>query len=166
MATLVGKVGIVIKGNWSSSATYEALDAVYYQNGTYIAKQAVPANTLPTNTTYWQVGLDAAGITTPTIIDTETKEIISSDVNYGNVVFRKYSNGVKSVTCAASSVPSTALSQIVTASSQFAPSINCYFAGASAHDKFRGYLLGTNSKLTIYAQTDGDTGAYFTYYYV
>ena len=56
-ATDLGKVGIVMKGTWSSSATYEILDAVSYNGGTYIAKQAVPANTLPTNTTYWQAGL-------------------------------------------------------------------------------------------------------------
>lgn len=60
MATDLGKVGIVMKGTWSSSATYEVLDAVSYNNGIYIAKQAVPANTVPTNTTYWQVGLDAS----------------------------------------------------------------------------------------------------------
>lgn len=58
MATLVGKVGIVAKGNWSNSATYEALDCVSYSGGIYIAKQAVPAGTLPTNTTYWQAGLE------------------------------------------------------------------------------------------------------------
>lgn len=57
MATDLGKVGIVMKGAWNSSATYEALDAVNYNGGTYIAKQAVPANTAPTNVTYWQIAL-------------------------------------------------------------------------------------------------------------
>lgn len=57
MATDLGKVGMVMKGDWNSSATYEALDAVTYNNGLYIAKQAVPANTTPTNTTYWQPGV-------------------------------------------------------------------------------------------------------------
>lgn len=57
MATDLGKVGIVMKGTWSSSATYEVLDAVFYNGDTYIAKQAVPANTVPTNTTYWQAAL-------------------------------------------------------------------------------------------------------------
>ena len=60
MATDLGKVGIVMKGTWSSSATYEALDAVSYNNGLYIAKQAVPANTAPTNTTYWQIATDVS----------------------------------------------------------------------------------------------------------
>ena len=54
-ATDLGKVGMVMKGTWSSSATYEILDAVTYNGSLYIAKQAVPANTLPTNTTYWQL---------------------------------------------------------------------------------------------------------------
>ena len=57
MATDIGKVGIVMKGTWSSSATYEVLDAVSYNGGFYITKQAVPANTEPTNTTYWQAAL-------------------------------------------------------------------------------------------------------------
>ena len=62
MATLVGKVGIVAKGAWNNSATYEVLDAVSYNNGLYIAKQAVPANTVPTNATYWQVALSPTGL--------------------------------------------------------------------------------------------------------
>ena len=61
-ATDLGKVGIVMKGTWSSSATYEVLDAVSYNGGLYIAKQAVPANTLPTNTTYWQMATDISSL--------------------------------------------------------------------------------------------------------
>jgi len=54
MATDLGKVGMRARGNWNSSNTYEVLDAVSYNNGFYLAVQAVPANTVPTNTTYWQ----------------------------------------------------------------------------------------------------------------
>lgn len=57
MATDLGKIGIVMKGAYNSANTYEVLDAVSYGINTYIAKQAVPANTLPTNTTYWQPAL-------------------------------------------------------------------------------------------------------------
>ena len=67
MATDLGKVGMRMRGAWSSSATYEVLDAVQYNNGTYIAKQAVPANTAPTNTTYWQSAIDSAIIGTTSI---------------------------------------------------------------------------------------------------
>ena len=60
MATDLGKVGMRMRGTWSSSTAYEVLDAVSYNGSLYIAKQAVPANTLPTNTTYWQIGADAS----------------------------------------------------------------------------------------------------------
>lgn len=58
MATDLGKVGMRMRGDWNSSTVYEVLDAVSYAGGLYIAKQAVPANTLPTNTTYWQLAID------------------------------------------------------------------------------------------------------------
>ena len=70
MATDLGKVGMVMKGTWSSSATYEIMDVVGYNNGLYIAKQAVPANTLPTNTTYWQTAIDTSSFLT-TLINNE-----------------------------------------------------------------------------------------------
>lgn len=86
MATLIGKVGIVMKGNWSSSATYETLDAVYYNSNTYIAKQAVPANTLPTNTTYWQIAL-ASPIQQPTIINEVLDFTSAADTTYTGLSF-------------------------------------------------------------------------------
>ena len=78
MATLVGKVGMVAKGDWNNSATYEALDVVQYNNGTYIAKQAVPANTLPTNTTYWQAALTSSIIGSTAITIPGTSDITSA----------------------------------------------------------------------------------------
>lgn len=60
MGTLIGRVGMVVKGAWDSSVAYDTMDVVTYSNSTYIAKQALPAGTLPTNTTYWQLALDAS----------------------------------------------------------------------------------------------------------
>ena len=57
MATDLGKVGMVMKGDYNSASTYETLDVVSYNNGLYVAKQNVPAGTAPTNTTYWQAAL-------------------------------------------------------------------------------------------------------------
>ena len=54
MATDLGKVGMVDKGNYNSGSTYEAMDVVTYNSSTYIAIQNVPVNTAPTNTTYWR----------------------------------------------------------------------------------------------------------------
>lgn len=61
MATDLGKVGMRMRGDWDSSTAYEVLDTVEYNGGSYIAKQAVPANTAPTNTTYWQVAMAPRG---------------------------------------------------------------------------------------------------------
>lgn len=82
MATDLGKVGIRMRGTWDSSTAYEVLDAVYYQTGTYIAKQAVPANTLPTNTTYWQAAL-VPTIQTLTYVNDNiiTQGIITTSLN-------------------------------------------------------------------------------------
>ena len=101
MATDLGKVGMVMKGEWNSSLTYEVLDAVSYQGGLYIAKQSVPANTAPTNTTYWQTGFkitnqtldisnikleyDTAGSTAPTAT-LNTTNGASSITRSGNTV--------------------------------------------------------------------------------
>lgn len=62
MATDLGKVGMRLRGTYNAANSYEVLDVVTYNNGLYIAKTSVPANTLPTNTTYWQVALDLSNI--------------------------------------------------------------------------------------------------------
>ena len=77
MAIELGKVGMRMRGAWSSSATYEVLDAVSYNNGTYIAKQDMPANTAPTNTTYWQPAIDAAIIGSDSIAVPGVSNIIA-----------------------------------------------------------------------------------------
>ena len=63
----LGKVGMIMKGTWNSSVTYEELDVVSYNNGTYIAKQAVPANTAPSNTNYWQPAIDTTAYPKQTV---------------------------------------------------------------------------------------------------
>ena len=74
----LGKVGIVMKGAWSSSQTYEVLDSVSYQGGLYIAKQNVPANTAPTNTTYWQPAVDTSYLESN--FAKKTVEFIAGDI--------------------------------------------------------------------------------------
>ena len=55
MATqILGKVGVVPKGDYNSSTTYERLDIVTYNGGSYMALGETIGN-LPTNTTYWQL---------------------------------------------------------------------------------------------------------------
>lgn len=49
----LGRVGIVLRGDWSATTNYVPLDVVTY-NGNSFAAKAASINTLPTNTTYWQ----------------------------------------------------------------------------------------------------------------
>ena len=54
MASLnLGRVGLVLRGDWSATTNYVPLDVVTY-NGNSFAAKAASINTLPTNTTYWQ----------------------------------------------------------------------------------------------------------------
>ena len=85
MSVLVGRVGLVVKGAWDSSVAYAAMDVVTYNNSTYIAKQAVPAGTLPTNTTYWELSLDASllqpkTMSSPVTIGGESKTTVEAAV--------------------------------------------------------------------------------------
>ena len=51
---ILGKVGMLLKGEYSSSITYQKLDVVTYNGETYVAKTETQGN-LPTNTGYWQL---------------------------------------------------------------------------------------------------------------
>lgn len=79
MATDLGKVGMVMKGDYNSASTYEALDVVSYNNGLYVAKQNVPAGTVPTNTTYWQkaIGLNAESQTLHNVIISKNNNLVN-----------------------------------------------------------------------------------------
>lgn len=50
---ILGKVGILLKGEYNSSITYQKLDVVTYNGESYSAKIETQGN-LPTNTDYWQ----------------------------------------------------------------------------------------------------------------
>lgn len=96
----LGKVGIVMKGNWSSSATYENLDAVSYSGALYIAKQNVPANTLPTNTTYWQNALNTPieTVTGYTITEYVPQASYLKVYRYGKLIFVCYDGYTTAIT--------------------------------------------------------------------
>lgn len=55
MATqILGKVGMVLKGEYNNATNYQKLDVVIYNGQSYVAKENTTGN-LPTNTTYWQL---------------------------------------------------------------------------------------------------------------
>ena len=92
MATDLGKVGMRARGTWNNTTTYEVLDAVSYNGGLYIAMQAVPANTLPTNTTYWQVALS------PSIIEGKFAQKVDYDLSDTSTMYTFNTDGYLCVT--------------------------------------------------------------------
>ena len=85
--TNIGRVGIVLRGNYNSASTYETLDTVSYQNGLYVAKQNVPAGIVPTNTTYWQNAVDGELVNVPTRILITENFTASDSLSYTGVNF-------------------------------------------------------------------------------
>lgn len=55
MATkILGKVAITPKGEYSNATTYQSLDLITYNGGSYLALKETTGN-LPTNNEYWQL---------------------------------------------------------------------------------------------------------------
>ena len=84
MATNLGKVGIVAKGTWSNSASYEMLDAVSYGGNLYIAKQDVPVGTAPSYTQYWMLAVDNS-LKADKVTGATASDFVSLDSN-GNIL--------------------------------------------------------------------------------
>ena len=78
MSTSAGRVLMIPKGNYDPTATYTMLDVVSYQGKSYVAKQTTTGNA-PTNTTYWQLMVDAQGHT--------IKDSTTTFQNRANLVF-------------------------------------------------------------------------------
>lgn len=146
MATDLGKVGIRMRGNWSNSATYEVLDAVTYNNALYIAKYSVPAGTLPTNTTYWQIAVMES--LNPVAINISESVTVSSGLQYTGVSITIPAN--KKMMFGVYGLPSTGEIQSIylTYSSSVAPAAkNTVAGGSQAACSFCG---GVTSATTFY----------------
>ena len=61
-----GRIGFVTKGDYDSTATYDFLDVVYFNNATYVAKKLTVGNAPQNNNEFWQV-------------------LVSSNVDFDNV---------------------------------------------------------------------------------
>lgn len=78
MSTSAGRVLMIPKGDYDATATYTMLDVVSYQGKSFVAKQTTTGNA-PTNTTYWQLMVDAQGHT--------IKDSTTTFPNRANLVF-------------------------------------------------------------------------------
>lgn len=79
--TKLGRVGLVLRGDYDPVAQYTRLDVVNYQRGAYVAKDDVKA-VLPTDKEHWQklVSLDdVAGVLTEAVADAQTAAEAAAD---------------------------------------------------------------------------------------
>lgn len=88
MATYtLGKFIMRVRGSYNSSSTYNTLDIVYYNGGSYVCKSDNTQNKIPTNTTYWQQ-LAAPGVATMT--EEQKQEILEGILAQGVVIDPDY----------------------------------------------------------------------------
>ena len=79
----LGKFQMRLRGSYSTSATYDFLDVVYYNGGSYCSKADGTKGKVPTNTTYWQQ-IAAAGQSTLT--PAQKAEIVAALIEQQGIV--------------------------------------------------------------------------------
>lgn len=79
----LGKFQMRLRGNYSTSTTYDFLDVVYYDGGSYCSKADGTKGKVPTNTTYWQQ-IAAAGQSTLT--PAQKAEIVAALIEQQGIV--------------------------------------------------------------------------------
>lgn len=100
MSAIAGRVLLIPKGNYDSTATYTMLDMVVYNGSSYICKQEC-TGVVPTNTTYWM--LNASGSAVAYIND--IGDVVITNPTNGQVLMydsatQKWVNGTLSTTLA------------------------------------------------------------------
>lgn len=100
MSAIAGRVLLIPKGNYDSTATYTMLDMVVYNGSSYICKQEC-TGVVPTNTTYWM--LNASGSAVAYIND--IGDVVITNVSNGQVLMydsttQKWVNGTITTTLA------------------------------------------------------------------
>lgn len=98
MSAIAGRVLLIPKGNYDSTATYTMLDMVVYNGSSYICKQEC-TGVVPTNTTYWM--LNASGSAVAYIND--IGDVVITNPTNGQVLMydsttQKWVNGTISTT--------------------------------------------------------------------
>lgn len=110
MSAIAGRVLLIPKGNYDSTATYTMLDMVVYNGSSYICKQEC-TGVVPTNTTYWM--LNASGSAVAYIND--IGDVVITNVSNGQVLMydsanQKWVNGTITTTTSLANLTDTAIS--------------------------------------------------------
>ena len=74
-----GRIGFLIKGEYSAAATYDFLDIVFYGGASYVAKKITKGNTPARSNEYWQIFAEGTTI---------------SDVSDASITFNQAANRI------------------------------------------------------------------------
>lgn len=76
-----GRIGFLIKGNYSNTTTYDFLDVVYFGHSSYVAKKLTLGNEPEENNEYWQILASTPGTAVTGVKGSEETVFRTGDVN-------------------------------------------------------------------------------------
>ena len=94
MSAIAGRVLLIPKGAYISSATYRMLDVVSYNGNSYVAKQTTTGNTPSADNEYWMILASGSAVASISDIgDVLINDIANGQVLKYNATTRKWENG-------------------------------------------------------------------------
>lgn len=146
MSTSAGRVLMIPKGDYDATATYTMLDVVSYQGKSYVAKQTTTGNA-PTNTTYWQLMVDAQGHT--------IKDSTTTFPNRANLVFDGFyveDDSTNNATIIHKNDPVSLVSWSTGTDAEIKAMVDAYYAGELTLEDIQSvWSIGDEREVTLSA---------------
>ena len=153
MSTSAGRVLMIPKGDYDVTATYTMLDMVSYQGKTYVAKQTTTGNA-PTNTTYWQLMVDAQGHT--------IKDSTTTFPNRANLVFDGFyieDDSTNNATKIFKTKPISLVSWATGTDAEIKAMVDAYYAGELTLEDIQSvWSIGDEREVTLSAMAATGVG--------
>ena len=83
MESNCGRGLVIPKGEYNETTEYSVLDMVTYQGSSYIAKETTVGH-LPTDTTYWQAGVDMSAKMSKAVYDADNDGVVDNSEKVDN----------------------------------------------------------------------------------
>lgn len=153
MSTSAGKVLMIPKGDYDAAETYTMLDVVSYQGKSYVAKQTTTGN-VPTNTTYWQLMVDAQGHT--------IKDSTTTFPNRANLVFDGFyveDDSTNNATIIRKNAPIPLVSWSTGTDAEIKTMVDAYYAGELTLEEIQSvWSIGDEREVTLSAMAATGVG--------
>lgn len=153
MSTSAGKVLMIPKGDYDAAETYTMLDVVSYQGKSYVAKQTTTGNA-PTNTTYWQLMIDAQGHT--------IKDSTTTFPNRANLVFDGFwveDDSTNNATIIHKNDPISLVSWSTGTDAEIKAMVDAYYAGDLTLEDIQSvWSIGDEREVTLSAMAATGVG--------